>query len=327
MKTFKDKKILIAGGTGVIGTQIANMLIKYSKDIFVVANDKKIKIKKRLSPLINYTELDLRNYKNCKIATNKMDIVINAVGIKGSTGIGETKVFDFYNDMLEFQHNLFKASLDNKVKKYAFISSICGYPFSKKKKYENFFWQGLPKQNDKIPGLVKRIGEIQIEAAFKQKNWKGGYILRPSNVFGPFDNFNPLTAQVIPSLINKFILASKKKNKIVKIWGNGENIRDFIYSEDVASLILAVLNRENLSNLPFNIGSGKGYSIKYLAETLKNIIDKNIKIEWQKNKPTGDKIRVLNTKLINTKIKNFKYHSLKSALIKTIKWYIKNNEI
>ena len=83
MKTFKNKKILIAGGTGVIGTQIANMLIKYSKDIFVVANDKKIKIKKRLSPLINYTELDLRNYKNCKIATNKMDIVINAVGIKG----------------------------------------------------------------------------------------------------------------------------------------------------------------------------------------------------------------------------------------------------
>ena len=69
-------------------------------------------------------------------------------------------------------------------------------------------------------------------------------------MFGPYDNFNPLTAQVIPSLINKFILASKKKNKIVKIWGNGENIRDFIYSEDVASLILAVLNRENLSNLP-----------------------------------------------------------------------------
>lgn len=327
MKTFKDKKILVAGGTGVIGSQIVNQLIKYSKKIFVVADDNKIKIKKRLPYKISYTKLDLRNYKNCEIATNKMDIVINAVGIKGSTGIGETKVFDFYNDMLEFQQNLFKASLNNKVKKYAFISSICGYPFSNEKKKENFFWQGLPKQNDKIPGLVKRIGEVQLEAALKQKNWKGGYIFRPSNVFGPYDNFNPLTAQVIPSLINKFIFANKKNKRSVKIWGNGENLRDFIYSEDVAALILNVLNKQSLSNQPLNIGSGKGYSIKFLAQTLRNIIDKNIKIEWQKNKPTGDKIRVLNTNLVNSKIKNFKYHSLKSALIKTINWYIKNNEI
>ena len=122
------------------------------------------------------------------------------------------------------------------------------------------------------------------------------------------------------------MVASKKK-KIVKIWGDGKNLRDFIYSEDVASLILKVLNENKLSNQTFNIGSGKGYSIKYLAETLRSIIDKNIKIEWQKNKPTGDKIRVLDTKLINSKIKNFHYHSLKNALIKTINWYKQNYEI
>ena len=326
MKTFRGKKILVAGGTGVIGSQIVKQLAKVSKNIHVVAHEKKEFIKRRIPPGVKYTKLDLRKPNDCDIATNKIDIVINAVGIKGSTGIGETKVFNFYNDMLEFQQNLFKYSLKNKIKKYVFISSICGYPFSEKKKKENFFWQGLPKQNDKIPGLVKRIGEVQIEAANKQLNWKGGYIFRPSNVFGPYDNFDTLTAQVIPSLINKFLVASKKK-KIVKIWGDGKNLRDFIYSEDVASLILKVLNENKLSNQTFNIGSGKGYSIKYLAETLRSIIDKNIKIEWQKNKPTGDKIRVLDTKLINSKIKNFHYHSLKNALIKTINWYKQNYEI
>ena len=317
MKSLKNKKILVAGGTGVIGTQIVNQLIKFTKNIYVVASEKKQLIKNRLPINVKYTCLDLKRYDHCRTATKNMDIVINAVGIKGSTGIGETKVFDFYNHMLQFQQNLFKSSIDNKVKKYLFISSICGYPFSKNKKKEEFFWEGLPKQNDKIPGLVKRIGEIQIEAALKQLNWKGGYVVRPSNVFGPYDDFDPATGQVIPSLIKKFLLASKK-NKSVKIWGNGNNLRDFIYSEDVANIILKVLSRNNLANLPLNLGSGRGYSIKYLAETIRNIIDKNVKIVWQKNKPTGDKIRVLNTNLINRKIRNIKIHSLKSALIKTI---------
>ena len=213
-----------------------------------------------------------------------------------------------------------QASKINNVKKFAFISSICGYPYSNKKKEEKHFWDGLPKQNDKIPGIVKRLGEIQAEAFFKQNNWKGLRIIRPSNVFGPFDDFNPKTAQVIPSLIAKIL--SKQKRLIV--WGDGKVQRDFIYSVDVAYAILKIIKSNKLICDPVNFGSGKAISIKSLVNKLILISKTNKEIIWKKNAPTGDKIRLLCMKKFKNKIKNFKFTNIDDALNDTIRWYMTN---
>ena len=261
---FKGKKILVAGGTGVIGVQIVRILCGFSSKVFVVSQHSSKYAKKILPKKVNFFKADLRNVKNCLKYTKGKDIVINLVGIKGSTGIGNSKVSDFFYSMTMFQTNLMHASKINNVEKFAFISSICGYPYSDKKKEEKQFWDGLPKQNDKIPGIVKRLGEIQAEAFFKQDNWKGLRIIRPSNVFGPFDDFNPKTAQVIPSLISKII----SNNKQIAVWGDGKAKRDFIYSVDVARAILRIIKSNKLICEPVNLGSGKAISIKSLVNKL-----------------------------------------------------------
>lgn len=319
---YRNKRILIAGGTGVIGLQLAKILSRYSNKILAVgAHDNKF-AETNLPKNIKYIKADLRVFDNCINVTKNMEYVFNLVGIKGSTGIGENKVYDFYNSMIMFQTYLFNASLKNNISKYMFVSSICGYPHSNKKKNENIFWDGLPKQNDKIPGLVKRIGEIQIEAAYKQLNWNGGFIVRPSNVYGPYDDFNPATAQVIPSLISKFCKSLKDKKKI-SIWGDGSAKRDFIYSEDVAVAIMNLMTIPKVSNYPINLGAGKAISIKDIVFSLKEIINKDVIISWQKNKPTGDSVRVLDTTRLKKVLPNYKQLSLKEGLIKTVEWYKK----
>jgi len=311
----------VAGGTGVIGVPLVKKLAVFSDNILVVANSDIRNAKKILPKNVKYKKRDLRLLNDCILVTKNIDYVFNLVGIKGSTGIGETKVLDFFNSMIMFQTNLFRAAIKNKIKKFMFVSSICGYPYSIKAKKEDFFWHGLPRQNDKIPGLVKRIGELHIEAAHKQLNWKGGFIVRPSNIFGPHDDFNPKTAQVVPSLIYKLINAAETKKKRVKIWGNGKNIRDFVFSEDVADIIIRIMTIKRAINDPINIGTLKPVSIQSLACILRDIIDKTIFIEWDKSKPAGDLVRILNTKKLRNILPNFNQHSLKDSLVKTINWY------
>ena len=319
MKFYKNKNIFVAGGTGVIGIPLVNKLSKYTNNITVVSLDKKKFANKVLPKNVKFHQADLTNIKNCKKYTLKKDIVFNLIGIKGSTGIGETKVASFLMPMLKFQTNLMQAAYENNVKNFVFVSSICAYPESKKPKKEDNLWNGLPRQNDKIPGLAKRIGEIQGEAYLKEYNWKAVKIVRPSNVFGPYDDFNPITAQVIPSIIGKVVAG---QNPLV-VWGDGNQIRDFVFSEDVATFILKLCEKAEACE-PYNFGMGRGISIKKLVKKIINIHNKNIKIKWKKNMPTGDKIRILSMKKTQLKFKNLNLTPIDKALKSTYDWYKKS---
>ena len=226
---FKGKNILVAGGTGTIGIQVVKKLIKKQANVTIVSLDDVKFAKKVLGPDINFKKTDLTDLNNCKKVVKNQDMVFNLVGIKGSVGIGESKVASYLISMLRFQTNLMEASFLEGVEKFLFVGSVCSYPQSKIH-YEDNMWNGMPKQNDRIPGIAKRVGELMGEAYQLEHGWNAVRIVRPSNVYGPFDDFDPTTAQVIPSLISRMVNGENP----VKVWGDGSAIRDFIYSEDVA---------------------------------------------------------------------------------------------
>jgi GDP-L-fucose synthase len=192
------------------------------------------------------------------------------------------------------------------------------YGQNKNMKEENV-WKTFPSEHDKYAGWAKRMGELQVEAYKKEFDFESLHIIRPANIYGPYLNFNPQNSMVVGSLIRRILSGENP----LKVWGDGSNIRDFIYSEDVANAMLDVMEKN--IQLPINIGSGKGISIKKLINTLlkcKNI-NRNPKIVFQKTKESGDKIRVLDVNYakrfgIIAKI------SLKEGLEKTIEWYKKN---
>ena len=316
MTFFGGKKVLIAGGTGTIGVPLVRRLLEYGSDITVVAQDLVDYAVWLFGDQVKYVRADLTDYEQCLRFTKDKDFVFNLVGIKGSTGIGETKVASYLVPMLRFQTNLMEAAFRNNVERFLFVSSICAYPHSELPRKETDLWDGLPKQNDRIPGLAKRIGEVQAESYFLEYGWEGTRIVRPSNVFGAYDDFDPRTAQVIPALISRILSGEAP----LTVWGDGSAVRDFVYSEDVADWLIRVLMSE-YSHEPFNIGSRDGVTIRQLAKTLIEQLNPGAEIQWDTSKPSGDSCRLLDMAKTDEYFGVIPGTALDEALARTASWY------
>jgi len=315
---FKGAKILVAGGTGLIGIPLVKKFVEMGAEVSIVSMDSPEYAKSVLGHDITFKRMDLTIEKNCREAVAGKSIVCNLVGIKGSVGIGQTKVASYLVPMLRFQTNLMEAAFKEKVQRFAFIGSICSYPQGSIH-YEDSMWNGMPKQNDRIPGIAKRIGELQAEAYNLEYGWDAVRILRPANVYGPHDDFNPLTAQVIPALIARIFSGESP----LSVWGDGSATRDFIYSDDVAHWIIKSLV-DAPSGIPINIGGGEPISIKKLVDTLINIINPKLVINWDREKPAGDPARLLAIDRARELLEFKPLTSLDQGLNRTVEWYKKN---
>lgn len=310
-KFFHNKKVLVTGGTGLIGMQLIELLKKEGAIITVVSLDK---IKNSIN--CRFVKSDLRYLNNCmKVCKNK-DVVFHLAGIKGSPKMAIEKPASFMVPTIMFSFNMMEAAKRNNVKNYLFTSSIGVYA-PKPKFVEEDVWSTFPSENDKFAGWAKRVSELQAEAYRIENNWTNISIVRPANVYGPFDNFDEKTAMVIPSLIKKAL----NSKKYLHVWGDGSPIRDFIYSKDVArGMMQAVKNNEQG---PINLGSGSGVKISKIANLVaKNVPNGPLKIVWDKSKPSGDKIRLMDTKKAK-KMGFIPKTKLEEGIKKTIKWYLK----
>ena len=314
MKLFyKNKNVLVTGGTGLIGTQLVNKLVKLKSRVIVASLDKNIELPKE----VEFIRSDLRFFENCLKLTKKIDYVFHLAGIKGSPEMAKKKPYQFMTPMLMFNANMLEASRINKVKRFLYTSSIGVYN-PKKIMKEDDVWKTFPSRNDWYAGWTKRIGELNVQACQLFTKKMITIIVRPANVFGPYDNFDTKSAMVIPSLINKFI---NSKTGTVEVWGDGSNIRDFIFSSEVARAMVLIMFKK--PKLPINIGSGKGVSIKKIVEIINEYFGNNHKLSWNKKYSGGDKKRVLD--ITRLKKLGFKHEiNLEKAIYQTINWF-KNN--
>jgi len=319
---YNNKHVLVAGGTGLIGIPTVEMLLKAGAEVTVVAMDPPEYAAAVLPDGVIYRKVDLTLLDNCLAATEGQEVVLNLVGIKGSTGIGETKVASYLVPMLWFQTNLMEAAFRCRAERFLFVGSICSYPYSVEAKKEESLWDGLPKQNDRIPGLAKRIGEVQGEAYLKEYGWDAVRIVRPSNIYGPYDDFDPATAQVVPSLIRRVLDGENP----LTVWGDGSAVRDFVFSRDVADWILRVVATGPVCE-PLNLGSGDGVTIRELAETVVSVVAPNVSIVWDKTKPSGDPARILSMDKTESFFGKLPVTSLAEGIRLTTDWYLKNKEI
>ena len=314
MNFFENKKILVTGGTGMVGMALIKLLKESGAKIRVVSID-------NVSPFenqkdIEFIKLDLRNYDNCLKACNNIDIVFHVAGIKGSPAVALNKPASFFVPTITFNTNLLEAAVKSKANHILYTSSIGVYSPSSIFN-EDDVWKTFPSENDRFAGWAKRMGELQMMAYEKELNFNNYSIIRPANIYGPYDNFDPKNAMVIPSLINK-VLSSKDT---IEVWGDGSNIRDFIYSSEVARAMLLIMFKK--PKLPINIGTGKGVSIKKIVKIINKYFGNNHKILWNKKYFGGDKKRVLD--ITRLKKLGFKQETnLENAIYQTINWF-KNN--
>ena len=307
---FNSKNCLVTGGTGMIGREIANMLINAGANVRVISLDS-IKIHKK----IDHVYGDLTSFDFCKEQTKDMDCIFHVAGIKGSVKVTIEKPASFFVPLLMFNTNVLEAARINNVQKLVYTSSIGAYSSN-----EIFIESDDEEKNppmDMYPGWAKRIAEMQIKSYKIQYDLSDYSIVRPCNVYGPGDNFDPENAMVIPSLIRK-----AHDNEILEVWGDGSPIRDFIHCRDVALGMMHLV--KNKVTDPVNLGSGSGIKIKEIAEIIAKRFDK--KIKWLSDKPMGDYRRVFDTS--RAEKHGFKANvSLEIGINETIDWFIENKEL
>ena len=196
LRSFEGRNCLITGGTGMIGREIAILLANAGANVRVVSLDKL-----RIHDKVDHVYGDLTDFNFCKEQTKDMDSVFHVAGIKGSIKVTVENPASFFVPLLMFNTNVLEASRINKVKNLVYTSSIGAYSAA-----EVFIESEEEDQKppmDMYPGWAKRMAEMQIQAYRTQYGLKNYSIVRPCNVYGPGDNFDPKNAMVIPTLMSR----------------------------------------------------------------------------------------------------------------------------
>ena len=304
---IEDKKIVVTGGAGFVGSYVVRKLKEEGASNIVVPLSK---------------EFDLRKREKCDEAVKGADIVIHLAAQIGGIGfISQHSGEIFYNNIV-MGVQLMEASRIAGVKKFVGIGTACEYPEVIPLPFrEKDIWNGSPEDVTAPYGWAKKMLLIQGAAYKKQYGFNAIHVL-PVNMYGPGDNFDVSSAHVIPSLIRKIVAARNNKSDSVEVWGNGNATREFLYVEDAAEgIVLATAKYDEVEAI--NLGTGIETSIKEVTEMIMGIVGYKGKIAWNRSQPDGQPRRQLDiakARSIGFKAKT----SLRQGLEKTVAWYEKN---
>jgi GDP-L-fucose synthase len=302
---WNNKKILITGGNGFLGTSLVNSL-------------------KKLNPLLIQTpssvNYDLRFKENCNKITRDIDIVFHLAAHVGGIGLNKEKPGELFYDNLLMGTYLMDESRKNGVEKFISLGTMCSYPkITPQPIKEEFLWNGYPEEVTSAYGLAKKMQIVQSNAYKQQYNFNSITIF-VTNLYGAFDNFEGNTSHVIPSIIQKIWESKNNGDSYVELWGDGTPTRDFLYVDDaIDGLILSAEKYDKTE--PLNLGSGVEITIEKLAKMIMKIMNVNLEIKWNTTMPNGPPRRCVSFKKASNDIGFKPTTSLEDGLEKTIKWF------
>lgn len=308
LNSLSGKHCVVTGGTGLIGRGVVKLLCDAGAIVKSISLDDVV-----VDPRAEHVSADLTDFSQCQSEISGADAVFHLAGIKGSIEVTKTRPASFLVPLLMFNTNVLEASRRAKVHKLVYTSSIGAYPSAEVFVEEED--SGLPPM-DFYPGQAKRIAEQQIYA-YREEYGIDWSIVRPCNVYGPGDNFDPDNAMVVPSLMCRILEGETP----LLVWGDGTAVRDFAFSEDVAKGVIAALVHGTRGSF-VNLGSGRGITIRELVETLAKIIE--FKYEFDADRPSGFPRRVMDVSRAREWIGYEHSTSLEHGLRTTWDWFFEN---
>lgn len=306
---FKGKKVLVAGGNGLIGTPLHWMLIEEEGANVRIAS---LGDKLHVHPKADFHELDLTKLGNCLSACSGMDYVFNLLCLKGSPKFMKEKPATVFDGNTDLENNMIRAARRCGIQNYFLTSSIGVYPAAEVFFEDDAINEKLPSKNDRAGGFAKLVAEIQAQHYMAEYGMKIS-IVRPASTYGPNDCFDSERAMVVPSFIRR---ALSGENPFVL--RGASQVRDFIYCEDVARGMIHIAKLEETR--PVNLGSGTGYTLFQLMNAVFDNLEKIPKVVCQESQSKGDKQRVLSIERAKSLGWSPKI-SLQEGIKKTTEWY------
>ena len=311
LESYTGRSVLVTGGTGLIGRQIVDLLCEAGAHVRVVSLDHLA-----LDPRVEYVYGDLTEFAFCRDVMRDMEMVCHLAGVKGSAGVSTTHLASHFVPTLMFNTNVLEAARRANVRKLVYTSSIGAYANT------DVFVEGtevgtFSDSPMDFAGWAKRVAELQVHAYNVQYGLEGYALVRPSNVYGPGDNFDPNNAMVVPSLMMRI----HRGERPLVIWGDGSAVRDFVYSRDVAEGMLLALHHGTRGTY-VNLGQGSGITIRDLVEALRTFLE--FDYVFDPEKPGGFPKRVMDITRAREWIGYQPTMALAEGLRTTWDWFIKN---
>ena len=313
MSFWRDKRVVVTGGTGFIGSHVVEALEKAQcPEVFVV----------------RHREYDLSKEENVVrlLERTRPDIVIHLAGLVGGIGANKGRPADFFYQNLTMGTFLLHHSWHFAVQKFVAAGAGCGYPeHAPMPLKEKSFWEGLPQEESAPYSLAKRLLHIQAVAYFNQHRFPA-VVAIPGNVYGPHDNFDLEASHVVPALVRKFVGAAEQGSDEVTVWGTGRPTRDFVYAGDVARGILLAAERYDTPEL-VNISSGIETSIRELAEMIAEVTRFRGRVVWDTSRPDGQLRRCFDIGKAKADLGFEPQVSLGEGLRRTVAWFRENRTL
>jgi GDP-L-fucose synthase len=318
----KNAKILITGGSGLVGQNLTARLIKEGyTNLRVNLHNRGVR---QTYDNVEYTYSDLQTYEGCMFATKDVDVVFHAAA---STSNAVDTVVDplaHVTPNVAMNNFLIDTAWRNGVKHYIFISSNTVYPpKGDEPVVETDFLFDEPYPVYFPVGWMKRYAEVQCElyAKYLPRTMKCT-VIRPANLFGPHDKYDFNKCHVTPATIRK---VADKMNPI-PVWGDGTELRDLLYIEDFVEALQVVMEKEEVMFEVYNIGSNKVYSVLEVLDIMKRVAQYDAPTEFISGKPSMIPTRKIDSNKIKNQLGWEAKTSLESGLKIAYDWYLKNKE-
>jgi GDP-L-fucose synthase len=268
-------------------------------------------------------ELDLSRQNDVDTFFEKQrpDVVVIAAAVVGGILANRDNPYRFIGENLIIQNNLIDACQKYDTRKIIFLGSSCIYPkLAAQPLKEDYLLSGPLEETNQWYAIAKISGVKMIEAL--NKIGHNHVSLMPTNLYGFGDNFHEKSSHVIPGIITKINQAIKNEEEILRLWGTGKALREFLFVDDLAEAIFHAISQDLPGGL-YNVGSGEEISIKSLAENIALKFNYKGKIIWDSNYPDGTPRKLLDSSKFNSTGWRSRT-TLDEGLDLTIKWYKKN---
>lgn len=306
---MKTLKIYIAGHRGMVGSAIWRSLNSAGYQNLIGRTS---------------AELDLRDQKAVQefFTNEKPDVVIDAAARVGGILANNNYPYQFLMENMLIQNNLIDSALKIDVSKFIFLGSSCIYPkFAPQPLKEDCLLTDALEPTNEWYAIAKISGVKACEAIRKQFG-KDFVSLMPTNLYGPFDNFDLETSHVLPAMIRKFHEAKLNGHTDVTLWGSGRPMREFLHVNDLADGVKFALENKLPDNL-YNIGTGVDLTIKQLAESIQAEVGHQGNIIWDATKPDGTPRKLMDVSKMTQAGWSAKIE-LSDGIRDTYSWFLQN---
>lgn len=305
----KNSKIYVAGHTGLLGSAIVKLLQQNGYENIITKKHKELELTDKVAVEQFFSEINI-------------EYIFLCAGKVGGIIGNKKEPATYLHQNLAIQDNIFEMANKYNVKNVIFYGSSCTYPKVCKQPMKEEYWLSAAIEETSMGyAAAKIVGIIGCKSYNTQFNTNRFICVIPNSMYGPNDNFDLENSHVFSALIRKIDTAKNENKTNLTLWGSGKPRREFIFSQDVADAsIFLMKNAQNLENTHYNLGSGKDFSIKELAQKIANIIGYEGKISWDTSKPDGTMKKLLDS----NKFLNLGWQpktTLEDGLNITYQWY------